>query len=471
MDSYKSGEDIAKEMEPFVNGQKVTYTNGRYFITEGTETKELPASFIQQAVGNKLMQDVQWQNYMRQSLLHATGRPPTDQELEDYAFDSVGATIGQAFQRKDTKYERDMQTDGYGLLNLRRKWDKEDREEARPRFEIETAPAETMNSIFGKSINRAVDPGGIKVDQRKWEELTPEEQAKRQQEWRQGVDGIMSFSKSVNPDATFDAYTKLSTPKTAALVPFYNQMVTRVKNNTNYKTDKDRNAALHREWNNWLDGNIATLGATDPIMPKAYVQSKTEDQWKGLLLGQATKIFEIKNGRVQGSANEDIKKTTGKITPLKFSAQSPELGIKFRDEATGKEYVAVGASDRVTDELKDIQKLFSPAMNGETATIKLPSSGGSEMIVESSVGGTLDNPGLQLRFVEIGRNAKGQLVRIPRGGIDNPQQASAWINDLMTERTQNIMQATDLNPNFIDYGDSKGLYDRRYVDEVDVIKK
>ena len=41
----------------------------------------------------------------------------------------------------------------------------------------------------------------------------------------------------------------------------------------------------------------------------------------------------------------------------------------------------------------------------------------------------------------------------------------------MTERTQNIMQATDLNPNFIDYGDSKGLYDRRYVDEVDVIKK
>lgn len=457
VDSYKSGEDIAKEMEPFVDGRKVTYTNGRYFITEGTEIKELPASFIQQAVGNKLMQDVQWQNYMRQSVLHATGMEPTAEELESYAFDSVGATIGQAFQRKDVKYERDMKNDSEYLLRLRRKWDIEDMEAAREPFRPETAPAGTLNTIFGQQSMRIPYETTVSAP------LDPVFNVP-------GLAPSMQVRHNTNAFKDFATFADENAPKIEAMKGFYNQVKQRVLDNPKYKTDKDRNKGLATEWNAWLDSKTATLGATDIVLPKETLLSRTEDQWKGLLLGEATKIFEVKNGRVQGSANENIKRTKGKVIPLKFSAQGPELGIKFRDEESGKEYVAVGALDAVTNELKDVQNMFSPLLTGEVARTRLPAGPGAEMHVESSVGGTLDNPGLQLRFVELRRGKDGKLQRVPRGEITNPQRAGEWVNDLMISRSSNAMKSTNLHPNYTQYGDTKGLFDKKYVDQMDKIE-
>lgn len=114
-DPTEIGMEIAKEMEPFALSMEVDQVSGDWIITTEEGIKVLPADYVRDVVGNRIMQHEGYRNYFDQ-MSKFTG---SKLDMEDYIFDSVAPTIAAAFQRQDISQRRSLKERGYGLARFK----------------------------------------------------------------------------------------------------------------------------------------------------------------------------------------------------------------------------------------------------------------------------------------------------------------------------------------------------------------
>jgi len=430
-------------LKPFVGEGEITTTNGRYFVTRGSKTEEIPHSLVKSVVSDKLMQDDKWQNMMFQKYKHI-GIDLTDNDLKSIA-DEYGNTLGNAFARKSVSTKYDMKNDSEYLLHLRESYRKKAKEEdnALSNFIPDTSPGLSKNTIFGQ--HKLPDPEAKGANA-----MTAAGMLSTASGPITGLLGPLMIGTGANAknarDSNFDQYSANNAPTNPALKNYYDQLNREVKNSDKYKTDSERKKALYDKWTQ-LSSKMETQNTTDINLPTQFIESNNGN-WRQILAGGGTQIFEVNDkGQLVGSASSKVKKavqeSATEIRPSRLVAQGPQLGYSF--EVGGKKYVSVGTSDRMTDQMKDIQTLHSPLTTGEPAEVLMYDAQGKPFIIRSLMNEDPRNPGLKIEKREPLPYGESVLLEAHEGVNANTQ-----LNTLMRERAAEVIRASQPGKKVID---------------------